>query len=491
MIREILFFFLSFAALGVNLVPGAPSAAELLEEAVYLEESVGDLEGALAIYDRIIEKSEAERRYVAQALLRKGGCHRSRGEEELALGTFRKLVEEYPDQPDLVARAREHLPAPPVAAEPEGPEPGTALLPAPWEDGELLRYTLSAPNHGVVGDMTFSMTSMTVKGRAAWRIENRFLAPGAEIGKLSWVEAEAETLRPIRALLRHSQLGTARIEYFGDERRMMLNRPGEDPEPLDHKIAGEVFENEQALQILRRLPLEPGFEHTLVFAGRPGTIASALIRVRGRESITVPAGTFDCFRLTVSLPPHEETHWISADEHRYPVRVDNPQAVIELREITRLHRGPRTLKSERAGFELTVPEGWDAFESAFSFGFPELVFQLFTPEMRAGVLLCVAGLDAAPSAAGLARKDAEIYRSRRESYALREASWTEREVAGHEAVSFVADLEMGTVAYAEYRVYVKGPSRYYWFVFRDRKEHLEERLGEFEGIVSGFRPGSA
>jgi hypothetical protein len=339
--------------------------------------------------------------------------------------------------------------------------------------------------------MTFSMTSTTSKGRAAWRIENRFLAPGAEVGKLSWVEGDAETLRPIRALLRHSRLGTVRIEYVGDERRMMLNRPGEEPEPLDQKVAGEVFENDQALQILRRLPLEPGFEQTLVFTGRPGAIATATIQVRARESITVPAGTFDCFRLTVSLPPHEETHWISADEHRYPVKVDNPQAVIELREITRLPRGAQTLKSEKAGFELDLPGGWDAFESAFSLGFPELVFQLFPPEMRAGAVLCVEGLDAAPTVEGLARKDVKIYRSRRESYALREESWTEREVAGLEAVSFEADLEMGGVAYAEYRVYVKGPSRYYWFVFRDRKEHLEERLGEFDGIVSGFRPGSA
>jgi hypothetical protein len=487
MFREILFFFLSFATLGVNLVPGAPSASELLEEAVYLEESVGDLEGALAIYDRIIEKSQAERRYVAQALLRKGGCHLERGEEELALGAFRALVEGYPDQPDLVALAREHLPEPAEAEEPEPAEPELLLDPAPWEDGELLRYTLSAPSHGVVGDMTFSMTATRAGGKAAWRIENRFLAPGGEVSKLSWVEAEAETLRPIRAFLRHSQLGTASIEYVEHERRMMVNRPGEEPEPFEHRIDGEVFENEQAHQIVRRLPLRVGFEHALVFAGRPGAVATAYIRVQGRESVTVPAGTFDCFRLTISLPPVEEVHWITADEHRYPVMVDNPEATIKLREITRLARGPRTLRSEKAGFELTVPEGWDAFESAFSFGFPELVFQLFSPEMRGGALLLAEDRDAAPSVGELAEKDVGIYRSRRESYRVREKSWTELSVAGRPAVAFVADLEMGGVPYAEYRVYIEGERRYYWFVFRDRKDPFEDRRDDFEEIVGTFR----
>src|SRR5688572_28243154 len=50
------------------------SSAELLEKAIYFEETTGDLDAAMKIYRQILEASDAQRGHAAQAQLRLGSC---------------------------------------------------------------------------------------------------------------------------------------------------------------------------------------------------------------------------------------------------------------------------------------------------------------------------------------------------------------------------------------------------------------------------------
>ena len=53
----------------------ASSTAELLEKAIFTEETVGDLKAAIKIYEQIVAEAEANRSHVAQARYRLGMCH--------------------------------------------------------------------------------------------------------------------------------------------------------------------------------------------------------------------------------------------------------------------------------------------------------------------------------------------------------------------------------------------------------------------------------
>ncbi len=53
----------------------ASSTAELLEKAIFTEETVGDLKAAIKIYEQIVAQAEANRSHVAQARYRLGMCH--------------------------------------------------------------------------------------------------------------------------------------------------------------------------------------------------------------------------------------------------------------------------------------------------------------------------------------------------------------------------------------------------------------------------------
>ena len=87
----------------------AQTPSAMIEEAVYAEETLGDLDKAIGIYRRIIEQADADRDSLAQAHYRLGKCQMLKGQRPQAAATFRKLVQQFPDQESVVASARKLL----------------------------------------------------------------------------------------------------------------------------------------------------------------------------------------------------------------------------------------------------------------------------------------------------------------------------------------------------------------------------------------------
>jgi Tol biopolymer transport system component len=84
------------------------SAETLFEKALYLEETKGELEQALVIYKRVVDEFPQERAIAAKAQLQIGICMEKLGFEE-AEKAFQKVVDHYPDQTEAVKLAREKL----------------------------------------------------------------------------------------------------------------------------------------------------------------------------------------------------------------------------------------------------------------------------------------------------------------------------------------------------------------------------------------------
>ena len=82
---------------------------ELLEKAIFTEETVGDLDGAIKLYEEIVARTEAGRPYGAQAQFRLGMCHLKKGNEDEAVAALQKLVADFPKQAQLVEQASARL----------------------------------------------------------------------------------------------------------------------------------------------------------------------------------------------------------------------------------------------------------------------------------------------------------------------------------------------------------------------------------------------
>ena len=83
--------------------PAAP--AVLLEKGIYLEETAGDLDAAVKVYQKVVEQAAAGRKYAAEAQYRLGSCYLKQKKIDLAVETLRGLAQLYPDQKELLAKA--------------------------------------------------------------------------------------------------------------------------------------------------------------------------------------------------------------------------------------------------------------------------------------------------------------------------------------------------------------------------------------------------
>jgi len=86
----------------------AQTAEELMPVAIQLEEVDGELEKAIGVYQIIIEKYPDNKPIAAKAYFRMGMCYEKLGKQE-AQNAYKMVLSEYADQDDMVKQARARL----------------------------------------------------------------------------------------------------------------------------------------------------------------------------------------------------------------------------------------------------------------------------------------------------------------------------------------------------------------------------------------------
>ena len=90
-----------------NLAP-QESAEEIFEKAFYYEDVQGDLQKAIALYEKILKQFPKNREIAAKAQLHIGFCYEKLGLTE-AQKAYQKVLDDFPEQKDMVKLAREKL----------------------------------------------------------------------------------------------------------------------------------------------------------------------------------------------------------------------------------------------------------------------------------------------------------------------------------------------------------------------------------------------
>ncbi|MGM0532612.1 MAG: DPP IV N-terminal domain-containing protein [Bacteroidota bacterium] len=97
----------SLLLLNSNLFSQQP-ASQLFEKAVYLEEGKGELQGAINLYQQILENHSTNREVAAKSMLHLGFCYEKLGLEQ-AREMYTALIDKYPDQKEEVTLAKKRV----------------------------------------------------------------------------------------------------------------------------------------------------------------------------------------------------------------------------------------------------------------------------------------------------------------------------------------------------------------------------------------------
>lgn len=427
-------------------------AADLLERGIFAEETVGDLDQAIGIYKQILNDAEASRKPAAQAQYRLAMCYLKKDREAEATEAFKQLIANYPEQAELIAEARQHMPGRLVVG------------PVPWNDGEVLRLDLRLPAGLAIGMFSwYADQTKTTNGVDAWDIKTHRYITARGIQVKSEVVAEADGFRPITSRFDHPMMGDFNATYSTTQVKIT---DGDDNAATEVELNGVVFDNEQAVHLIRRLPLEVGYKTTLpifvTFTG--GKRLDVGLVVEAKEVLKVPAGDFECYRVVLEIENVlRQSLWYSTDANRYLVKLDADGVIAELAAIEQRGTSERVdFHDEKLGFSLSAPAGWYFYQPVKDDPV-ETEAHLIDPDAIAFFFLDVdtlesTGIDMTRPIRELVEEQLGKMTKRRVGYAVRDGSWVEQTINGHPAVTYTADYLEGDQPMVEYRTAIFGES---------------------------------
>ena len=323
-----------------------------------------------------------------------------------------------------------------------------------------------------------------VNGRQVWRVGCRMMAGPQSV---SAVDVDAETFRPLTSHWKHSLLGEVNATYTPDE--LVIQRVGKsqpDKVPLD----GTVYDNEEAMHLMRRLPLQVGYKTTLPVLPTLGaaTTLSISLEVRGRETVQVPAGKFDCFIVHLGLV--NQDFWFSADAHRYVVKFEAGPVNAQLTSVAQRKPSEVVKFSDgELGISFTTPADWVVWRAMNGQPAKQVLIRMLDPNadtadggMR---LFATDSLSAAAQNSARAWIDEDLANNK--NVKVRPGSWKNYTIDGRTGVGYIADYTESGKPLVQFLVRVLGAKESELFVITSAPEKFDALKTQFESILASYR----
>jgi zinc protease len=170
-----------------------------------------------------------------------------------------------------------------------------------------------------MGDATRTIARATVGGRAVLQFFGTTNI-GPFVRQADTTVLDAPTLAPVsvrQAGTVQGQEAFVRLDYEGMHVRGQARVPGrEGPRNLtiDTTLAAGTLDDNQIEAVLTALPLAANARFTFaVYASGEGRVQTLTLAVAGEESATVPAGTFNCWRIDLTGGSQPMTFYVAKD----------------------------------------------------------------------------------------------------------------------------------------------------------------------------------
>ncbi len=201
-------------------------------------------------------------------------------------------------------------------------EPQDIVDTIPWQDEERAEYVLlKGDDEEERGRAVLSVT------RQGGQFELRLLFEGQGDTDEAVVLVDATTLKPASVRREISVEGKTTVgEYKPEEEIVEITEidEGGDERTVPLRLPEHYYDNESSFFLWRTVPLEEGYKasYNAVLVNQRGS-ALATLRVVGVEEVTVPAGTFQAWRVEIEAGSGKPVAWYADTPERPLVQVEN------------------------------------------------------------------------------------------------------------------------------------------------------------------------
>lgn len=183
---------------------------------------------------------------------------------------------------------------------------------APWQDGEISNYRVTAVDETYGGMARYDMVAL---GEDAWNMRREIVAQGTQ--EIVAVEMGLPGFRPREAtLVRINDDGVEQVRSTYDQGQVDLELTTKQNVTTVERInvPSDVRDQRTLVMLLRALPLAPDYAVQInSFLPIVPLLERVTVIVEGREQVSVPVGEFETFHVVVQGKDVQTEAWIGVD----------------------------------------------------------------------------------------------------------------------------------------------------------------------------------
>jgi len=218
---------------------------------------------------------------------------------------------------ESVARLKEITVDPKTVVLTKKLDTGAVGLPKPAVDLQPGTYHYQVKIEAGGQTMNLKTTTTIQDGGASWTAINQMETPGGTATETATIEKSTLILRK-----RNVAQGpvTIDLDFSGDKAAGKMSMNGQD-RPIAADLGGPLFADAAGGdQVIASLPLAEGYSTTFRnFDIQAQKVKLMELKVAGVESVTVPAGKFDAYRIEITSADggsDKKTVWVTRDTHK-------------------------------------------------------------------------------------------------------------------------------------------------------------------------------
>ncbi len=386
--------------------------------------------------------------------------------------------------------------------------------PAPWADGEVMRLSVTTKAGMRIGEIKFTarlvdapagrsgtkaaaskssgvMGAMIAAAKAVmkgkmWRIESYMSIPMAGIRQYTRVDAAGQAMLPIFSRTRNQAADFVADYSVG---KIVARRNGKHVKNV--KLSKVAYDNEQAIFLIRTLPLKKGYEAEFpIYVPQSGSVVKCIVKVVDEEKVSWAGGEMLCYAVQLTARLGEQTlltHklWFSKDSKKWLVKYDSGTGLMTLTGAGRADRKPASWPVS-AAMSLTRPAG-----GMFHLAGNPAGYKFYAHMLPEGLDTWVAFIGNVRSRGdrsvrSIAKREIKRVGAFFDNYTPRADSWKSLKVSGMPASQYIADYTKDGKKMVEYRTYILDKSMVYWFVFRTDKDKFASLRKGCDKMIAGL-----
>ena len=201
--------------------------------------------------------------------------------------------------------------------------PTLTIAQIPWPDDEVTTYTVQDAEGSAIG--TLELTIQRDDGTYTLTQVVDVTIEGQQVQDTVSVTASATDLKPLsmtETVLFSGQTIEVVATYSEGEVAIVATVDGEE-QSATIAIPEDAYDDGEVLFLLRAIPFQVGYRATYTdVVPAAGLMPEATVSVAAEEAVEVPAGSFDCYKVELTVLGTTQYLWYDTESPHYLVKVE-------------------------------------------------------------------------------------------------------------------------------------------------------------------------